>query len=246
MTPAAAYPSTAAGQCTMTQATQIWAVAAALRRQIGTTLSVGDLPRACPSIDVNGRPIEIAWDLDHAVHDESGQAVLGVCETDADAAGAAGAAYVSINGPLLKDRPDVMLSTAAHELGHVIFDVPAALAQPVSRRQFRSYTASSSALMRSESRSEWRANEFMGAFLAPPFELHKRLLRHARAEDMKLARAPNLGRPAWPVVCGRNDPDALSGVVAVLAQDFGVSPRFVEVRLRVYGLVANVSNGALS
>lgn len=243
MTPAAAYPSTAAGQCAITQATQIWAVAAALRRQIGAPVSAGDLPRACPSIDVNGRPIEIAWDLDHAVHDETGKAVLGVCETDADAAGAA---HVSINGPLLKDRPDVMLSTAAHELGHVVFDVPAALAQPVSRRRFRSYTASSSALLRSESRSEWRANEFMGAFLAPPFDLHKRLLRHARDEDMKLARAPNRGRPAWPVVCGRNDPDALSGVVAVLAQDFGVSPRFVEVRLRVYGLVANVNKGALS
>lgn len=243
MAPTAAYPSTPKGQCTMTQAAQIWSVAAALRRQIGTLPGVVDLARACPSIAVNGRPIEIAWDLDHAVHDDTGQAVLGVCETDADAAGAA---YVSINGSLLKNRPDLMLSTAAHELGHVVFDVPAALAQPLPGRRFRSYTASSSALLRAESRSEWRANEFMGAFLAPPFELHKSLLRHARAEDMKLARAPNLGRPAWPVVCGRNDPDALSGVVAVLAQDFGVSPRFVEVRLRVYGLVANVSNGAFS
>jgi hypothetical protein len=236
------YPHAPSGACHLTEAVGIWAVAAQLRRQMGDAL--GGPAMALQNLErlyVNGRAIKVDWDFAHAVHDDAGRPVFGICETDPDSAGTA---YVSVNGPLLKTRPDLLLSTAAHELGHVIFDVPAALAAPVrSKRRYRSFTSSASALLRGKGSSEWRANEFMGALLAPPFRLHRELLHHARTENMALARAPHAGRPTWPVVAGNNDPDTLAGVIAVLAQEFGVSPRFIEVRLARYGLVTPRTGG---
>jgi Zn-dependent peptidase ImmA (M78 family) len=240
MLPTLNYPHTRAGACAVTEAAGIWAVAGQLRRQLTekaatSILSPDVLRRLCRHLHINGRDVAIDWDFDHAVHDDQGAPVFGICEVDAESADTA---FVSINGPHIKDRADLLLSTAGHELGHVVFDVPAVLAAPPTSRRYRSFTSAPACLHRGRSSSEWRANEFMGALLAPPFQLHRELLRHARSEDMTLVRGPHSGRPTWPVIARNNDPDVLAGVIDVLGQEFGVSPRFIEVRLQRYGLIS--------
>lgn len=243
------YPHTRSGACSVREAAGIWAIAAQLRHQIAgasgsLVIDPRRLPVLCRGLSVNGRTIRIEWDFDHAVHDDSGNPAFGVCETDGESLDTA---YVSVNGPLLKDRADLLSSTSLHELGHAVLDVPNVLAAQEPRRRYRSFTASAASLMRSTNRSEWRANEFMGASLTPPFQLHRELLRQARSEELVLVRAPHCGRPTWPVLDGnKNDPDAVAGVIDVVAQEFGVSPRFVEVRLQRYGLIYRGRKGVMS
>lgn len=229
------YPHSRTGTCTIRDVGGIWAVAAAVRRMLqldADQLAIGwdRLASASRSLCVNGRSFKIEWDFEHAVHDETGTEVHGVCENDGESADYA---YVSINGPLLKD-PERRLSASGHELGHAVIDMPAALA---AHRLHRCFTTNSEAGIKNENRSEWRANEFMGALLVPPFRLHRELLRRARSEEMKLVRARHLGRPTWPTLARDNDPDAVAGIVDVLATDFGVSRQFIEVRLSRYGLI---------
>jgi hypothetical protein len=59
----------------------------------------------------------------------------------------------------------------------------------------------------------------------------------ARSEGLRLCRGPHLGRPASPIVAASNGAEALAGVLAALAGDFGVSEKFIAVRLSRYGLV---------
>lgn len=224
----------------------IWAVSAQLRRQItdgGETAAIDArrLLERCDRLCINGRMIRITWDCAHAVHDKSGRPVFGVCETDPDCPDTA---FVSVNGPRLEGRPDLALSTIGHELGHVVFDVPPALSATDPIRL--TFTTGPAALLRGEGVSEWRANEFMGALLVPPYRLHRELLRYARSEHLALARAPHHGRPAWPVIGGGNDPEAVAGVMSVLAGDFGVSPRFIEVRIARYQLIETPLTGGLT
>lgn len=247
MTPEIAYPIDMLSGPLGFEPTRVWAIAASLRRQIQS--SVGDPPNtveelgaALPSIAVNGAVIAIAWDFRNSVHDDDGNPVLGVCETDPDDPSSA---YVSVNGPLLSARPDLMLSTAAHELGHAVFDVPAMLQNArAAGRRLRVLTPSLAALAHARDPRERRANEFMGGFLARPFAVHRELLRRAREDGLPLARAPHLGRPAWPIVSGDSDPDSLAGLIDVLSQDFGVSPAFMSVRLQRYGFISTNKTGA--
>ena len=102
---------------------------------------------------------------------------------------------------------------------------------------YRAVAQSARALDRAGRGAEARANEFMGALLVPPVPLHTRLLAHARSEGLRLCRGPHLGRPASPIVAASNGAEALAGVLAVLAGDFGVSEKFIDVRLSRYGLV---------
>lgn len=60
----------------------------------------------------------------------------------------------------------------------------------------------------------------------------------ARSEGLRPTRALNSGRPASPVLSRDNPPDGIAGVIAALAGDFGVSDRFIAVRLELYGLLA--------
>ena len=227
-------------------APRFWLVANMLRRQVfprepEQPLEASDMPKLFPGIVINGRAVEIAWDFQHHVHDTAGLEVYGVCETDVELAGTAN---VCINGPLLHNRPDIMLSTAAHELGHVVFDIPEALnGRSASYRHYRSAEAADNALRNAAAVtfSEWRANEFMGALLAPALAVHRRLLHHARYDRLAIVRTRNAGHPAWPVVSGDNDPDAIAGLTEVLAQEFGVSPRFMSVRLDQYRLITRRS-----
>ncbi|WP_431304012.1 ImmA/IrrE family metallo-endopeptidase [Sediminicoccus sp. BL-A-41-H5] len=216
----------------------LWAVAAQVRRQLRA-------PGESPAVDmcrlvgrsselvVNDRPVRVAWELAQAVHDDAGLAVLGVCETDPDMPGTA---LVSVNGPMVEGRPELALSTAAHELGHALFDVPAALGE--AGRRFRAITALPEALLdRRAVLSERRANEFMGALLVPPVPLHLQMLVHARAEGLRTAHAPHYGRQGSRILARGNPSEAVEGVVAALAGDFGVSEGFIRVRLNRYRLV---------
>lgn len=223
-------------------APRFWLIANMLRRQVfpqepEQPLEASDLPKLFPRLIINGQAIQVEWDFQHHVHDAAGQEVYGVCEMEPELVGTAN---ICINGPLLGKRPDIMLSTAAHELGHVVFDIPAALsAQGPSYRHYRSKEAADNALRDTSALtfSEWRANEFMGALLAPALAVHRRLLHHAMSERLAIVRTKSAGHPAWPVVSGHNDPDALAGVTEVLAHEFGVSPRFMCVRLSQYKLI---------
>lgn len=207
-----------------------------VRRQIGVpadapAIALDDLTRESASVVINGRRVAVVWDLAHPVHDESGTPVLGLCDVDPDEPDCA---LVSINGAVTRGRADLALSTAAHELGHVLFDVPQAL---VSNSTYRGVARDAASLHRVGRGAEARANEFMGALLVPPIALHTRLLAHARAEGLRLARGPHQGRPGSPIVAAENPAEVVSGVTAALAGDFGVSERFIAVRLARYGLV---------
>lgn len=233
------YPHHAASGAPQPLSAQtLWGVAAQVRRQAmvgqeGFALPIAALVSATDTVSANGRAIMVSWELGHPVHDASGGAVLGVCETDPDVPGAA---LVSVNARMVAGRPDLAVSTAAHELGHVVFDVPVALGEP--SRHYRSVTVGPNALLdRTTAISERRANEFMGALLAPPVQLHLRMLVHAHAERLRTVHAPHRGRPGSRVLAADNHPEAIEGVIAALAGDFGVSERFITVRLGRYGLV---------
>ena len=218
-------------------AAAIRAVAAQVRRQVqpepdSFTISVPALLQAGQRVQVNGRSLAVIWDLAHPLRDEAGHRILGVCDTDPEEPDCA---YVSVNAELTANRPELERSTVAHEFGHVLFDVPAAL--QTSTRRFRAVAADAAALYRVGGNAECRANEFMGALLAPPVALHTRLLAHARSEGLRLARGPHHGRPGSPILAAGNPPDAVAGVIAALAGDFGVSERFIAVRLARYGLL---------
>ncbi|WP_219766820.1 ImmA/IrrE family metallo-endopeptidase [Neoroseomonas alba] len=215
----------------------IRAVAGQVRQQIPRdprelALSLAALLDASRDVAVNGRRLLVSWDITGALQDENGRPVLGLCDTDPDEPGWA---FLAVNGPMTAHRPDLALSTAAHELGHLLFDVPATLDS--GPRCYRAVASSPQALDRVGRGAEGRANEFMGALLAPSVPLHTRLLAHARGEGLRLARGPHQGRPGSPVLASGNAPDAVAGVIAALAGDFGVSERFIAVRLARYGLI---------
>jgi hypothetical protein len=216
----------------------LWGVAAQVRRQAmaghrGFKLTAPALAAAAQTVVVNERAISVAWDLEHAVHDAEGRSVLGVCQTDPELMSTA---LVSINADVVTKRPELALSTVAHELGHVVFDVPSVLG--TQARSYRVVTAHAGALLdRAAARSERRANEFMGSLLAPPVPLHLRLLLHAHAERLRTVHAPHRGRPGSRVLAADNPADAVAGVIAALADDFGISEAFVRVRLARYHLV---------
>src|SRR5204862_4493228 len=87
-------------------------------------IDLAALMRRASRIRVNGHDLRIAWDCDHAVHDADDQPVLGICEHDPSEPGTV---LISLNGNLLEGRPELLRSTAAHELGHAVFDMPAAM-----------------------------------------------------------------------------------------------------------------------
>jgi hypothetical protein len=229
------YPSFASGEPVRLSAEAIRTVGAELRRQLHgmvvRPLDPADLFRRAAKLRVNGRTLAIAWDVDHPVHDDDGDPVLGVCEHDPQEPAEV---MISLNADLLTDQPALLRSTAAHELGHAIFDMPAAMAKGTARA-FRS---------RAEARApeapidwrEWRADEFMGAFLTPRRQLTHAFKREASGYGLQLRwRSGHVPTPwlsaaavGWSVI------DAITGA---LAEEFGVSESFMGVRMRKYGLV---------
>lgn len=112
-----------------------------MRRDLFGGLAAHPVPAAtlaatARDLVVNDRPITLCWDLAHAVHDEDGRPVLGVCESDPDTPGQA---FLSLHIGIVATNDDLAASTAAHELGHAVFDIPATL--PASGRSGRRYRA---------------------------------------------------------------------------------------------------------
>jgi hypothetical protein len=191
---------------------------------------------------INGVSVEAHWDCAGGVEDEQGKPAFGATDFDRRCPERAS---IRLNPDLLGDRDDLWRSTALHELGHAIFDGPAWSVRASSG------TASTDRLNLTPEEQEgrpspfegpglnwceWRANEFMGAFLAPRELVQKQLINHASALGLPLIGS---GSDAdLPILNGnRAGPDGLDAIANELAQTFGLSDSFIAVRLRKYDLV---------
>ncbi|QYU66750.1 hypothetical protein J4558_17490 [Leptolyngbya sp. 15MV] len=159
MSLALAYPhDPATGAPRPLAAMTLWSVAGRLRAAVARdgspwALSTRALVETVERLQVNGRLIASAWDFGQRVHDASGREVFGVFETDPSTPGLA---LVSVNGQLIGDRPDLELSTVAHEVGHIVFDAPPSIAAPT--RRYRSVTVGPNCLDGASAKAERRAN----------------------------------------------------------------------------------------
>jgi Zn-dependent peptidase ImmA (M78 family) len=179
-------------------------------------------------------------------------------------------ALISVNPDLTRDNDGLLLGTLAHELGHAIFDVPAwrtvscqntlpgLLGEPI-HRVFRAVTTDEQHLTGSVRKAgerdfgEWRANEFMGSLLVPRDLLAARLRHHAPAIGIPLEARPAPGLLASVAAASRladavdrRFAFAISILLHRLAEDFGVSLKFIQVRLLRYGLATGEQLGMAS
>jgi hypothetical protein len=237
------YPHTASGEPRPLRPQQIWMLASQVRRQLlddpaARLLDLDDVVERAAEFVVNGVPYSAWWDLDHPVTKSCGTPVMG--STDFDPAAPDGV-MVSVNGRELGGRDDLMRSTAAHELGHVVFDAPAWIrAATVASASWEDTTAHlPSPLGGGEARlREFRANEFMGALLAPATLIKVEFLRFAKRYRLPASAHPSevlRGAPAFDGwAC---EEDAISEALVSLAERFGISESFVRVRLDRYDLL---------
>ena len=88
---------------------------------------------------------------------------------------------------------------------------------------------------------EWRADEFMGAFLVPPDRLARAVARQAGAMELRLGwRLDKSGRTA-PFIDDHPLSERMGWLVDDLAETFGVSAPFIAARLRRGGLVGRLA-----
>ncbi|ABA04090.1 hypothetical protein Nwi_0825 [Nitrobacter winogradskyi Nb-255] len=235
---AIAYPSTAAGDPHRLSAQKIASIASDIRARLfgvqPRPVDVAALIAKTARLVVNGKPINLSWGLDRPIHDENGHEALGVCENDPELPDTV---MISINASLLAHQPEVIRSTAAHEFAHAIFDMPAAMGGNI-RRTFR--TSVAPAIARPGAPIdwvEWRADEFMGAFLVPADKLARVLPKHASALDLPFHwRAAPDGRSV-PFVDLDPSEGTLGLLVDDLAEAFGVTAAFMSVRLAKGGFI---------
>lgn len=214
---------------------RVAAVAAAVRGQLNLLPHRLDLDllqlvsRTC-SVTVNGLPLRIVWDLARAVKDDAGQPAYGSSEAVDD-----GTVLIRLNVQIIGDDP-IARSTAAHELGHAVFDAPGWFsgAHEASGRAHRHVFAPSGG-GRSHPRdwSEWRANEFMGSLLAPRQLLHGELLKLAPLHGVALVPGRFCNEPPVALNCPE-----LPGLLEALGESFGLTSSFIAVRLAKYDLIA--------
>jgi hypothetical protein len=226
---------------------EIWQVGEAARSQIcGASqrpkVELARIVARAKHFKVNGLSFETHWELGRAVTDDAGAAVMGAVEYDESWPTAA---MIYVNGEEIGDRDDLVRSTAVHELGHAVFDAPSWIqcrhALPprggaAPPRHFQQLAPGERDNKVGINWPEWRANEFMGAFLAPRRLLHRHMHKRAAALGIPLI---SLGRDEdLPVVNGSKAGfDAVETLAIELAETFGVSIPFTQVRLRKYGLV---------
>lgn len=236
MTASVEYPCFASGEPVRLSADAVRAIGADFRRRLlgfaVRPLDPADLFRRTRKLRVNGQALRIVWDVDHAVHDENGNPALGVCEHDPQEPEDV---MISLNGDLLADRPELLRSTSVHELGHAIFDMPAAMAKGTARA-FRSCVEPRTAEAPIDWR-EWRADEFMGAFLTPRRQLTKSFTREAASHGIPLRWRTHRDVSTPFVAVADVGWGAIDSIAVALAEEFGVSDAFVGVRLKKYGLV---------
>lgn len=245
-------------------------VAADVRRQLqpaadGCRLTAETLLQI-QTVRANDACLEVCWSTDYPVTNERGDPVLGVCEYEH--CGLPDTALISVNPELTGDNKGLRLGTLAHELGHAIFDapgwrmiscqsgLPGLCGEPI-HRVFRTVTADEDHLSGPAPKAgerqfdEWRANEFMGALLVPRDLLAGRLQNHAEAIDIPLEAEPGQGAMLFSQgvkrIAAEIDRRRYAFKMAVLlnslAEDFGVSLKFIRVRLLRYGLVTDAQLG---
>ena len=235
---AIAYPSTAAGDPHRLSAQKIASIASDIRARLfgiqPRPVDVAALIAKTARLVVNGKPITLSWGLDRPIHDENGHEALGVCENDPELPDTV---MISVNASLLAHQPEVIRSTAAHEFAHAIFDMPAAMGGNI-RRTFRTSVAPAVAKPGAPiDWVEWRADEFMGAFLVPADKLARVLPKHASALDLPFRwRAAPDGRSV-PFVDLDPSEGTLGLLVDDLAEAFGVTAAFMSVRLAKGGFI---------
>jgi hypothetical protein len=235
---AIAYASTAAGDPHRLSAQKIASIASDIRaRLFGIQPRPVDVPALIAKtarLVVNGKPITLSWGLDRPIHDENGHEALGVCENDPELPDTV---MISVNASLLAHQPEVIRSTAAHEFAHAIFDMPAAMGGNI-QRTFRTSVAPAIAKPGAPiDWVEWRADEFMGAFLVPADKLARVLPKHASALDLPFRwRAAPDGRSV-PFVDLDPSEGTLGLLVDDLAEAFGVTAAFMSVRLAKGGFI---------
>jgi hypothetical protein len=209
---------------------------------------------------VNGFAVTFIWEIEDAIYDEHGVPVLGVC--DCDPGEMPNTIMLSANASMAADIEELLRSILAHELGHGICDGPgwllayrnlmlsgAARSAP-GLKQMRAVTLDQTHLFSAHPNSrefaEYRASTFMGSLLVPRPLILSRLGHHARALGVPLIEAP----VRWPASSGaltagfRIAPQSghdshfwLRPLFRALAPEFGVTPRFIQVRLMCYGLL---------
>ena len=221
---------------------EIWSIAEEARRQLCRSprlkVDIIEIAKRASHLQVNGLAFEARWELDQAVTDDAGQPVFGAL--DHDLAWPL-RATISLNGTLIDGRSELARSTAAHELGHAIFETPAWIqseavtASTPSRTHRFTKSAQDGTAGAEMDWVEWRANEFMGAFLAPRAMLHRYM--HKRAAALGIALVEGRSSQELPIVCPYAEHSFVDELIGELADMFGLSEPFLRVRLRRYGLV---------
>lgn len=218
---------------------------------------------AISDMKVNGIPYELWVDTDHPVKDELGNAVLGVCEFDPVAS--KDAAMLSVTPICDIASPELVLSTFAHELGHAVFEAPAwiheaaqgaglfddpeltahkayRMTTPDAEHLSKSAPAGNTAHEASVRFAEFRANEFMGSLLVPRQHLIRAVEDLAEQHSVTITRGQSIA-PDFPGMCMTLTAkhsfgfDGMDPLLKALASRFGVTPKFIRVRMDRYGLL---------
>lgn len=221
-------------------------------------------------LKINDLMYDLYISTDHAVHDENGNPVLGICEYDP---GDPNAALVSVSPVSENTNEELVLSTLAHEFGHAIFDAPGwiinarmgpGLFDDPNEIVYKSYRTTThdgghlakAAPVNDSTRelsqfvgnerevyfSELRANEFMGSLLVPRQRLNLAIEELAPQHGVTIQRNPSLD-PELPgsilhlMVESEFNSLNMDSLQKSLAERFGVSPRFIQVRMERYGLL---------
>lgn len=246
--------------------TQVANIALQVRQQLigsDTDAFTLEVLGAIDNMKVNGIPYELWVDTDHPVKDELGNAVLGVCEFDPDAS--KDAVQLSVTRICEIASPELVLSTFAHELGHVVFDSPAWIHEAAqgaglfddvaltAHKAYRTSTPDAEHLSKSAPVvntaheasvrfAEFRANEFMGSLLVPRQHLQRAIEVLAEQYSVTIARSPSLDPDftsmGMTLTAKRSFGfDGLDPFLKALATRFGVTPKFIRVRMDRYGLL---------
>jgi hypothetical protein len=247
-------------------------VAISVRQQLGLEdgrrLAVDlDQLTSIRRVQVNDVAYDVEWHIGGPLTGDNNEPVLGVCEHDR---AAPDSALICINPDPVDGREEILLSTAAHEKGHALFEAPKwvlasqrarmpsllDLSDPAPQRVYRTVTPDENHLSVTPPRGtpeffeEVRANAFMGALLAPVHRVYARLQYHRESLGISLADLQQLDRtPLQPVSLEIETSRGnlafanvrlrllLDQLLMRLARDFGVTKRFIEVRLRHYGFL---------
>ncbi|MBU3748167.1 MAG: hypothetical protein FGM36_12850 [Burkholderiaceae bacterium] len=247
---------------------EVEAIALMARQQLvasGVDALTLDILSGIARLKINGVAVNLAIDTQNTVHDESGQAVLGICEYDP---GVPDTAMVSVSPCGEDSSEELVLSTLAHEIGHAIFDSPGWIVDASrgpglfdevddgARRVYRTTTRDSQHLANSTAEghnsslakrsenyfAELRANEFMGSLLVPRQRLYTAVEEMAPMCNVTIVRGPSLdpefeGAGITVQSSGAMGFFHLESLQRAIASRFNVSPRFIQVRMERYGLL---------